>query len=278
MNGLVALKGSWIKAIIILCVIALLGFGIIKLDDAYRLIFNVPRFTSDNYININVWSFVVAAVFTVVWFLVFVPLVFGMLEWYWNLTGGKPTGVGDIFAWYGSLRLYLKSLQLTLNVFLRSLLWWIITCGIPSVMIYASCYYARGIDLNQTDFSAQQIQNLLVSGILMLFGILLLLGGAILFIFIVSRYLLAFFLIVEDSSIKVSVAIKNSIEYSREYRWEMTKFILSFVGWAIFCLALFPVLFVVPYFCSSMSIFSKHIIYTQRAKISGGNVAKTSEE
>ena len=266
LSGVHALKGSWIKAMLIFCVLSLLSFGLSSLDDAYRNVFGISRLTANGFLNVDVRSLIVQAVFTIITFFVMAPLVLGMLEWFWNLTGGTKTGVGDIFEWYGSGRLYAKSLILGLNVGVRCLLWGVLTCGIPLLMIGAANFYSSGVDLSKTNLSATDVQNLLIVGLLMIFGVLILLGGILLFIFITSKYIVAYFLIVEDNSRKVSTVICDSIKYSRKFKWEFTKFILSFTGWFFTCIAILPFLYVIPYFCSSLSVFVKHIIYSQRPR------------
>lgn len=273
LNGLYALKGSWVKAMIVVLILSLLSFGLSGLDDAYRNVFKISRLTENGFINIDIRSFAVQAVFSVITFLVMAPLLLGMLEWYWNLTGGKKTGVGDIFAWYGSGRLYGKSLLLSVNIGVRCLLWGILTCGFPSLMIGAANYYLSGIK-QQSNLSATDVQQLLIGGLLMIFGVLLLLGGILLFIYITSKYIAAYFLMVEDNSRKVSDVVRDSIKYSRNFKWEFTKFMLSYVGWAIVCIALFPLLYVVPYFNSSLSIFVKHIIYSQRPSVNNADTIR----
>lgn len=265
-NGLYVLNGSWLKAMLIFLIVSLLSFGLSELDNAYRSVFNISKMTSDGILNVDIRSFAVEAVFTVITFLIMSPLVLGTLEWYWNLSSGKKMGVGDIFAWYGSGRLYGKSLLLSLNIGVRSLLWGILTCGLPTAIIMAAEYYSGGISLLKSNLSATDVQKLLIVGILMIFGGLLLIGGILLFIYITSKYIAAYYLMVEDNTRKVSEVVLDSIKYSRSYKWEITKFMLSYVGWAFTCIALFPLLYVVPYFCSSLTVFVKHIIYSQRPK------------
>lgn len=278
LNGLYVLRGSWIKAIIIFLILALLSFGISGINQAYRTVFNIPQNLPDGSINCDVRSFIVQAVFTLITLFVMVPLALGMLEWFWNLTDGKKMDVGGVFAWYGSGRLYGKSLLLGFDIGIRSLFWGILTCGAPLAMLIGAnyYYYASGINHKQENLSAIDVQKLFIVGILLIFGILLLLGGILLYIFITSRYIIAPFLMVEDNSRKVSAVVKDSIKYSRKYRWEFTKFILSFVGWAFVCIAVLPLLYVVPYFCSSLSIFSKHIIYAQRPQQKNGDTIQFS--
>jgi uncharacterized membrane protein len=141
-----------------------------------------------------------------------------------------------------------------------------LTCGVPAAMFVAANYYAQGINLRQSNLSATDVQKLLLVGILSIFGGLLLIGGILLFIYVTSKYIAAYFLMVEDNSRRVRDVIRDSIKYSRNFKWEITKFVLSYAGWALACIALFPILYVVPYFYSSLSIFVKHIIYSQRPK------------
>lgn len=272
LNGLYALRGSWIKAILGLLIIALLDLGLTELDSAYRGLLSIPLMGADGLLNSDLRSFFIELVFTVLSFLIMAPLSLGLLEWYWNLTGGKPSGVGDIFAWYGSLRMYAKSLLLNLVVFVRSFLWQVLTLGAPIAMLAAAEYFSNGLTLSGS-LSAEQTQRLLLAAILFLFGCLLLLGGVILLIYIMSRYLLAYFLVVEDSTRSVRAAVRDSIALSRPYRWEITKFVLSYIGWFISCMALLPILYVAPYFLSALSVFSKHIIYSQRVKNGGAPAA-----
>lgn len=267
LNGLYALKGSWFKAMVIFCILALLSFGLSELDDAYRNVFNVVLVLPDGSVNTGLRSLIIEAVFSVISFVVMFPLVLGMLEWYWSLTdgSGNKKGVGDIFGWYGSGRLYLKSLLLGLDIGVRSLLWGLLTCGLPLVLLGAAHYYSAGIDLN-ANLSGAEVQNVLIAGILVIFGFLLLIGGALLFLYLASRYVLACFLMVEDNSRGVNEVVRDSIKYTRSYRWEITKFQLSYLGWAILCIAVIPLLYVVPYYTSSLSMLAKHMIYSQRPK------------
>lgn len=264
-SGLKALNGSWFKAFAIVLIIGLLNFGISKLEDAYRNVFAIPQLNDNGMINLSIYSFAISIVFTLIAFLVITPLMLGMTEWFWRLTAGEKPEVGDIFAWFGSAKLYVKSIILRINVGVRALLWFLLTCSIPLALIIAAGYYVKDIDVTKiTTFSMTDIQNLFISGVLMLLGIMLLICGLILFLFLISRYFLAAFLVVEDGERKISDAVRMSIKFTKSYRWEITKFLLSFTGWFITCVAIIPYFYVVPYFYSSFAIFSKHIIYEQR--------------
>jgi hypothetical protein len=263
-GGLKALSGAWIKSIMIFVILALLTVGLNGFEQIYRSTFNIPYYDKNNFLNVDFRSFLIKLIFTVVSLLVIVPILFGVLEWFWNLTEGKKTDVGDVFAWYGEGRLYLKSILFGLNVGIRALLWGVLTCGLPTAMLIASNYYASGIHLGSSDLSATDVQRILIAGLLWLFGFMLLIGGLLLFVFITSRYIPAFYLLLEDNTRKPSQVIRDSIKYSSSFRWEYTKFIVSFVGWGLLCIMIFPALFAAPYFLSALSLFTKHVIYSQR--------------
>lgn len=263
-NGLKALKGSWIKAIIIMLIIGLLYFGVSKLEDAYRNILGIQDISDSGLPNITPLSLLISLCFTAILFLIMSPLILGMTEWYWNMTNGEPSEIGDIFGWYGSLKLYGKSLLLRINVGVRKLLWGLITCGIPAAIVAAGEYYLLKVNTNSRTLSGTDMQNLLFGGILAFFGATLMLGGIFLYVYIISRYILANFLLVEDNSRKIGNVVRDSIKYTKTYRWELTKFVLSFAGWFISCIAILPALYVIPYFSSSITVYSKHIIYEKR--------------
>lgn len=263
-GGLKALSGAWVKSVMIFVILALLDVGLNGFEQIYRSTFNIPYYTKDNFINVDIRSFIIKLVFAVVSLLVTVPILLGVLEWFWNLTEGKKTDVGDVFAWYGEGRLYLKSVLFGLNVGIRMLLWGVLTCGVPFAMLIAGNYYASRVHPYGTALLATDVQRILIAALLYLFGFLLLVGGFLLFVFIVSRYIPALYLLIEDKTRKPSQVIRDSIKYSRSFRWEYTKFIASFIGWGIFCIFIFPALFAAPYFLSSLSLFTKHVIYSQR--------------
>jgi Protein of unknown function (DUF975). len=266
-GGLKALRGAWIKSILIFVILVLLSVGMDGFEEIYRSTFNIPYYDKNGFLNMDIRSFWIELIFAVVSLLIVIPILLGVLEWFWNLSEGKKTDIGDVFAWYGEGRLYIKSILFGLNVGVRQLLWGVLTCGLPIVMLIAANYYASGIRLSGSTLSAAEMQKVLFAGLLSLFGVMLLICGLLLFVYITSRYIPAYFLMVEDNTRKGSQAIRDSIRYSRGFRWEYTKFVFSYVGWGLLCIAIFPALFVVPYFLSSLSLFTKHIIYSQRPSL-----------
>jgi uncharacterized membrane protein len=265
------LKGKWMKAVAILLLVSLLTLGFVALEAAFRSAFKVPLYYSDGSMNITVESLIIEAVFAVLVLLFMPPLFTGQAEWYWNLTAESSKGIGEVFGWFGSLRLYLKSVALSLNIFIRCLLWAIPLCVLPVGVIATGYYFFTPVDLNKITLNTSYFVLTVSAGYLLLaFALIVLLGIAI-------RYFLAVFLLVDDNTRKIREVMRASVKYSKGRRWEMTKFCLSFILWFFTCYLYFPALFVLPYFNSSSTIFAKHLIFTGRAKEKKADAPKTAE-
>lgn len=265
-NGLVLLKGKWLKADAILILIALMLLGITLLEIAYRSAAGVPFQNTDGSININMASWIIELVFTLILLLFIPPLITGQAQWYWSLSDPAPKGIGEVFGWFGSLKLYIKSVGVALGIFIRGLLWAVLTCGIPVGVIAAAFYYFP--PASSTDQLIDS--NKVIFYMLMVVGVTLLIGGLFLLCFIMMRYFLAVYLIAEDSSRGVHEVIKTSRRYTKGQRWELMKFCLTFILWFLQLYFIIPAFFVLPYFNSSTAVFAKHLIYAQRARERAG--------
>lgn len=272
-NAKLILKSSWLKAVAILLIINLLAIAISALEYAYCNAFNIKSIYDLYYSAVNLndvyTSTGVTLVFTLLSLLLTTPLRLGQAEWYWKLTERKPQGVEGIFEWFGFLRLYAKSLWLNVYIGLRSLPWALLTLGIPSGIILGSSYL---YDLNSKNADMDVIYSLLL-----IFGLALLLCGIILYFYIVMRFFLAKYLLVEDNTRKVTDCVRDSIRFTKGKRSEIFAFQLSFVGWLILCVLGFIIvigapliLFVMPYYYSSCAVYAKYLIYSARVPVGGG--------
>jgi uncharacterized membrane protein len=259
-----ALAGNYFRAALIMLILFLLSLGLTELENGYRKVFDIPYNLSSGLINLAPESFAITFVSWLLSILLVSPLILGQTEWYWNLSEKKPHGIDEVFGWFGSLRLYKKSVLIRINVFIRSFLWYLLICGLPSAMIIIPQYI-----LNYTDSFEQYSQQL---SAVYLAGLVLMVAGVVLWLFVITRYFLAVYIIVEDSSRGVNSAIRESVALTKGYRWEIIKFVLSFIPWFLSLVVIVTLFFVYPYFNESAAIFAKHIIYTQRAKKSKVNL------
>lgn len=276
-NGLMSLRGYWIKSMVVGVILALLSIGISQLENAYCSVFGVSLVNSVGRFIFDARALAVDAVATVISFLVISPLIIGMFEWYWKITDGKEAKIGDVFAWYGSGKLYGKSLLLSLNVGIRMILWSLLIFCVPTALEIVGNLLVTDSGTNFATMTTDDTTKMVLGSICMFFGFALMIGGILLYVFIVSRYIPSVYLFTENKDLKSSEAVKLSVKYSKAYRWEYTKFVLSYIGWFITCIFLLPLLYVIPYFFSSLTVFTKSIIYTERGKENNAEV-KTPEE
>lgn len=257
-NGRAMLKGRWMQAIVIMLILGAMTVGLNLLEDRYRSAFHIPLLSGQWQYNLSTASLIITGIFSVLTILFTQPLAIGQTEWYWRLSGGDDVHVGDVFGWFGSFKLYLKSIWLWLNLFVRSLLWAVAICALPYACILTAVLYflpRRG-----------QTADLMAAAFLLVFGCLLMLVAVFLLLYVIMRYFLAPYLLVEDNSRRVGEIIRHSVRYSKAYRWEIVKFIFSFIPWFLTCYFVLPLLYVWPYFFSASAVLARHIIYTGRAE------------
>ena len=256
-NGRTMLVGSWIKAVIILVLTTLMIVGISSLEEGYRAAFGIPRYLTTNTLNLSPQSFIITGISTLLCLLFLPPLFIGQTEWYWYLSEGKKPGIGDVFGWFGSLRHYIKSVWFCLNLFIRVLLWVLLICALPAIMLFYgyNLFSTKLYDLNS-----------LIGALLLFFGTIIMFGALFLLFYILMRYFLALYLLVEDNQRKVGKCFKEAVRLSKGYRWELYKFVLSFSLWFLTCYFVFPIVYVFPYFNTSSTVFVKHVMYSQRFK------------
>lgn len=280
-NGLVSMRGYWIKSMVVFLIVALLSFGISQLEMAFRNVFGISLYDSSGNLIYDYRSIIVEAVAAVVSVLVMSPLVLGMFEWFSKITSGKEAKIGDLFSWYGSGRLYAKSLLLDLNIVIRSFLWGVLIYAVPTALMFLGIHFYGGITPDKlSKLTMEQTQNIVYGTFAILFSTVLFIGCTILYLLIVTKYIPAFYLLADNKDIKTTKAVKDAVRYSKGYKWEYTKFFLSYIGWFFTCILIFPVIYVFPYFMSSLSVFTRSIIYSQRAKenkndMNGGSTDNT---
>lgn len=82
-------------------------------------------------------------------------------------------------------------------------------------------------------------------------------SGLIFFSFSVQKYAKAPFLLAAYPSLPVKDCIKLSIEKGEKKAAELLRFKLGFLPWALACVAIFPLLYVVPYYKQSLTCWFK---------------------
>ena len=83
--------------------------------------------------------------------------------------------------------------------------------------------------------------------------------GAVFYAFSVQKYSKALFLLAAYPMLSVTDCIKLSMETGEKRAAEMLRFKLGFLPWWLACVAVFPLLFVVPYYKQSLTCFFKRV-------------------
>lgn len=103
-------------------------------------------------------------------------------------------------------------------------------------------------------------QDLFFAKLCIFVGTVLFLAGLIVFWLIGLRYSLACYLIIKEETLSVTRCIRLSRQYTLKPRSDLFRFSLSFLPFFIVSCFLFPILFVLPYYLMSFSIYAQYLI------------------
>lgn len=205
------------------------------------------------YIAVSLFSVVfpnmaVYGIITVLAVFVVLPLLLGALRCYWLVMWDKKSIVGEIFYYFASKTQYLKAIKMFWLLCLRAL--WIgalllvpsvITDVLSSAKIYELFHFS----------APSWASNLWVVSIFLK----TLAGGILLAIMV--KYYLAPFLIIADEQMDVREAIHKSTLLSKATGIDFVVLILSFIGWILLSLFIFPLVVTIPYFMVSYMVHSR---------------------
>lgn len=256
LNGRRILSGNWARAVLITFLVMLLIGGITLLEQSVRQVTHVPQVLGSGLSaqpNTSVFSFVISVVFSLALFFFIAPLQNGQAEWYWHLVDKKETSIGEVFGWYGSLSLYVKSMLLQLHILWRMLLWGIPVFAAPGALMAVYVWVLGGADT-------------LLANMVLILSMALFVCAIVVWLLLYLRYFAARYLLVEDSTRKPNDCVRTAVRYSKGFFWEIFKFQISFIFWWLLCYLVLPVFYVMPYYNASAAVFARHILYTQRSK------------
>ncbi len=151
------------------------------------------------------------------------------------------------FFWFSPKRC-VKSTGLYTSLFFRKLMWTVILLlpGAFTAISFVLLALDTGIEFNLF------LCGIIASGVMMLLGLLFR-------FFIVQKYFLAQYLLVSDPKMKVRNAIKMSCEIMNGRLKKTALFKLSFIPWFALCAAIFPTVYVWPYYKQSCVLYSKEL-------------------
>ncbi len=240
------LKGKWHKVILVFAVVAAAFCVKLTLSTVFNYIFIFEQSSaSSNWIATFGNALIIA-----IELLGFVPLYMGAFRWLWNMLSGADEPMSTLFFYYDNLSDYKKSISLGFNFMLRILLW-SIAALIPFVFFMALCLASSSYESN---FG-------MVTVIIVFFlTVLSAVFGIIFIIAKLCKYILAIPMIFADENLSVKDVFYLSKRIIKGKRAGLMLLVISFVGWLLLCLLAIPMIWVLPYFATSVLAYLRNII------------------
>ncbi|MBO5746270.1 MAG: DUF975 family protein [Clostridia bacterium] len=189
-----------------------------------------------------------SAAFTL--FVIF-PLAFGIMRWFWMISNGCDARLSEMFGYFSSGKLFFRTIRLSLALFFRLVLGAVV-CYLP-YSIVAVITTPKVYEMFSWAFKKH------VSGLIALAPTLKFLG-TLGFFFWISTYILFFAVMYTESDWSVRGVIRRAVQISKGNRLRFIGFILSFFGWLLSCLFIFPLPFVLPYVLASTAVYGREAL------------------
>ncbi|MBQ3049447.1 MAG: DUF975 family protein [Oscillospiraceae bacterium] len=167
----------------------------------------------------------------------------------------EPPAVGEVFELFAKAKYYFGAIWLKTLIFIRSLLWMLLfslpALALMAVHFYLTGAFAEGLSLN---FIYDEKALYLIPAFSLL----------VLSLFICSVFLLRYFAAPyiwsgakgnAEHSISASKAIKLSVNTMKGRKLKFIGNVISFFGWGVLSLSIFPLLYTVPYFNMFLAAF-----------------------
>lgn len=176
------------------------------------------------------------------------PLIFGVMRWFWMVTGGSDPDIGEIFNFFSEPKKFFKSLGISIGIYLRLSIGTVI-CFLPYIVM---SIFTQPDIYNQLGFDMPIVMESLNS----IVGILKFLGFAAMVLW-VSSFALFYSVMLSEPELSARKTLKKAAKMSHGLRFNFVTFILSFFGWFMLSVFVLPLLFFVPYFLSSLAVYGR---------------------
>jgi uncharacterized membrane protein len=270
-NSKRALKGNWGKAV----TLTLLVFGAVTLfailqqaalemfvtsrvPQAAPLPPNADFAQIAGYVAqaIPLAEWIIIGAFSALMVLIITPVEMGAARWFYALVHGEKQPLSEAFWYFESGRRYGRSIWFGVNLGLRGFFWSLLFFAVPGGLLGYSAYWLSREDVTRAQSAAATIGALVASCLMLL--------AAVFYAACVSRYTLAVFLLGEGDDVTVGRAIRESVRYSKGFRFSLMWFELSYIGWFLLCGLFFPALYVWPYYSAGIAMYALYIIEKKR--------------
>ena len=255
-----ALKHRWPEAIAVSCILIVTSLLNTYMQYILMSLFKVGQSWSPfNMAQISVYSQPASIGITVFSALygVFItlPLILGVMRWFWQVTAGSSASVGEIFCYFSSTKVYFKTLLLSLRLLLRLLIGtvvWFLPFNIVIVLTSPDLYNMLGVAMPM----AMEV-------LYPLLDFLIVLGFALL-LFWSTVYILCYTVAFSEGELSVGKIIRHTAKLSKGFRLNTVGFILSFSGWLLLSVLAVPIIFTLPYLLASLCVYGREVYRASR--------------
>lgn len=263
----VSLKGNMLSVICATLVILLLNGFIIFFEKYITKLLNIDPYINTSQTtdiirstipNMSIKSFYITFTIILFYALIINPLWIGLRKITTTCISNSQMDFYNLFYYFRNPKIYFKTLFLQLYIFIRILLLGIICIAPGSLIIYFDQYYIPNSLLGRIyyfNFSAS---------ILTLMGIILIILGIFITIIYSSKFSLALYLFIESPEQSILRCVKYSSIYTKRQIGNLFSFKMSFFPIILTGIFILPVLYIIPYYISSCSAYSRYLIEFNR--------------
>lgn len=187
--------------------------------------------------------------FSLLYWIVTQPMWLGAARWCYLVAKGGAPSLLEIFHYYNSARLFFRAVGFSVSYLLRALLWGVL-CAIPGAAVLVTASYGMALQ----SFAP-------LSALGLIFGVLLLAFGTVVFCIIMLRYFAAPFAAVQFEEKSVQKCFKISKERMYGFKFSAFTLLITYVPWLLLGFFVIPFLFVLPYTAVGCATFSKWMLY-----------------
>lgn len=230
----------------------LLIYSLFKISFTQNLFFYLDGFKESSQTALIISSSILMGLSIILYF----PLKLGIKRWFYSLSENSKRPLYDIFYYYSSIKLFVRSILLKITC-TTSLL---IKIGLPLIISF-SLFVISCINIKVSRESLTLFEVLFIVSSILIFG-------SIMFSFKTFLvYILTPYIFVSNDSEKLYKTIKSSNFLFKTNKSLFYKFYLLSVPSFILSILFFPCFFTTPYLYLSMSKLTKKVVYKQNQGI-----------
>lgn len=244
-----ALKNNWLKCI----------FASLTPIFCFFVLVNSASYVS--YISNDAAAYVLLAVMLI---FILMPLLLGTVRFFWRMIFGAEDRQAALFYYFSDRQKYKRAVHMAAALVLRGI-------GFGIILFFPALILDIFSGVKFYDLINMPIP--IWTGNLYYISAFLKAAAAVLLFFIMSKYYLAPFLIVADENMEVAEAIHMSGTVAKNTILDYISLIFSFFGWILISFFIFPLVFTMPYFMTSLCVHVRFAVadYNKRLEKSTEN-------